>query len=695
MKKTKGLRSKFFISTLMAGLFFCLALTAEASHFRYGHLTWKPKTSVSPTTVEFTLVNAFRRTGYPGTAGDGFPAVGDIITENIGGTNLRFGDGGITSILRYKVIAIDITNNSLLAQALEPGSSVKTTIDHTYPAANNAGQPWLAEINSTARTGSEINNPNKCYRVSTKVETASGNRSPVSGLPAIVNMAQSAASSFLIPAADSDPNTIIRWRLATPGEPVGPGCALFNQPTAGGNNLTINNSTGQVSWNTSSAIIGGLYSCQVIIEDLDATTLALKTQVAVDFLIKVVSCPSNNPPVFASPSPACGSTLTAAVGVPFSFVVNVSDAEPGNVILNTGGLPSGAVMLPGLPSSGNPVSSIFSWTPTASDAGSHVVIYSATDACGAQTLCSYTINVSCPPATIFPGGSTTFCSGDSVTLTASAGVSYLWSTGDTTASITVFTSGIYSVAVTSPGGCVGNALIPVTVNPSPIANAGADATVYYGYAPAACTTLNGSAGGGTSPYSFLWSNAATSDSTTVCPALTTSYSLAVTDSNGCKSQDTVVVSVIDARCGNNMNKVRVCHIPSGNPSNPQTLCIAASAIPAHMSLHGGDYLGSCVAARLGSLIASEQDQTIILNAAPNPFSGTANIEFNLTESDYVTLNLYDVRGVLVQRLHEGKADSGKLYSFEINGSELSGGIYFARLVTNNGVQHLKLIKNNQ
>lgn len=50
-------------------------------------------------------------------------------------------------------------------------------------------------------------------------------------------------------------------------------------------------------------------------------------------------------------------------------------------------------------------------------------------------------------ATITPSGPLTFCQGDSVKLTATAGSSYLWSTGATTQSITVRSSGTYNVTI--------------------------------------------------------------------------------------------------------------------------------------------------------------------------------------------------------------------------------------------------------
>ena len=57
-------------------------------------------------------------------------------------------------------------------------------------------------------------------------------------------------------------------------------------------------------------------------------------------------------------------------------------------------------------------------------------------------------------ATITANGSTALCSGDSVTLTANNASSYLWSNGATSKSITVKTTGNYSVAVSDANNCV-------------------------------------------------------------------------------------------------------------------------------------------------------------------------------------------------------------------------------------------------
>jgi len=73
---------------------------------------------------------------------------------------------------------------------------------------------------------------------------------------------------------------------------------------------------------------------------------------------------------------------------------------------------------------------------------------------GNDTLFSVPISVtSSTTASISPAGPILMCDGDSTTLTASAGISYLWSNGSTSQNIIVHDTGSYSVEVTIAGGC--------------------------------------------------------------------------------------------------------------------------------------------------------------------------------------------------------------------------------------------------
>ena len=84
---------------------------------------------------------------------------------------------------------------------------------------------------------------------------------------------------------------------------------------------------------------------------------------------------------------------------------------------------------------------------------------------------SYPVTVNPVPdkPTISVYGSTSFCAGNSVILTAPIASGYLWSDGETTQSITVTTSGSYTVKVTNSSGCqsINSDPIVVTVYSKP------------------------------------------------------------------------------------------------------------------------------------------------------------------------------------------------------------------------------------
>lgn len=113
---------------------------------------------------------------------------------------------------------------------------------------------------------------------------------------------------------------------------------------------------------------------------------------------------------------------------------------------------------------------------TATGIGPHTVSYSSA---GTKTITltvngggtsTHDVTVTGTPSvpTITAGGPTTFCSGNSVTLTSSAATGNTWSNGETTPSITVSTAGTYTVTA-SNGACISAASAGTTVviNPNP------------------------------------------------------------------------------------------------------------------------------------------------------------------------------------------------------------------------------------
>ena len=96
-------------------------------------------------------------------------------------------------------------------------------------------------------------------------------------------------------------------------------------------------------------------------------------------------------------------------------------------------------------------------------------------------------------------------------------------------------------------GCANSGSGTVTVNPLPTASAGSDQTVCSGNPVA----IGGSptAGGGTGPYTYSWTpTTGLSDATAANPTATvtsaTTYTVTVTDHNGCTASDSVVLTLV-------------------------------------------------------------------------------------------------------------------------------------------------------
>jgi (2Fe-2S) ferredoxin len=161
---------------------------------------------------------------------------------------------------------------------------------------------------------------------------------------------------------------------------------------------------------------------------------------------------------------------------------------------------------------------------TASTAGSYSVTVSANGCSSTSAAQAVTVSP-LPPSTVSASGPLTFCQGGSVSLSAPAGYTYLWSNGATTQSITAFAAGSYSVTVSANGCSSTSAAQAVVVNPLPSSAVSVSGSLTF--CQGSSVTLSAPAG-----YSYLWSNGATTQSITASTA--GSYSVTVS-ANGCSS----------------------------------------------------------------------------------------------------------------------------------------------------------------
>ena len=169
---------------------------------------------------------------------------------------------------------------------------------------------------------------------------------------------------------------------------------------------------------------------------------------------------------------------------------------------------------------------------TTSGAGAYWV--TVTDANGCSGSDSGSVVVNPRPTAAVP--SLEVCAGSSTQLCANAAsgtppYSYLWSTGETGSCITVAQAGPYSVTVTDSKGCQVTSQGALVVDPKPTA-AVPDGQVCGTIAP---LQLCANAASGTPPYTYRWSNGATSACISVTAA--GNYSVTVTDAKGCTVAD--------------------------------------------------------------------------------------------------------------------------------------------------------------
>ena len=174
-------------------------------------------------------------------------------------------------------------------------------------------------------------------------------------------------------------------------------------------------------------------------------------------------------------------------------------------------------------------------TPSISVTPSTATTYTVTgyDTNGCSTTVSRVMNVE-PLPVIQVLGTRTICAGQSTTLTATGGVVYNWSTGDTISSVVVSPdiSQSYVVTVTNAYGCVASSAVTVTVNSLPHVTFNGNTTICAGN-----TTTITAVGAS----SYLWSTGAQTGNVNI--GTTGTYYVTATNAQNCSKTDSIYVQV--------------------------------------------------------------------------------------------------------------------------------------------------------
>ncbi|MEM7103708.1 MAG: LamG-like jellyroll fold domain-containing protein [Bacteroidota bacterium] len=160
-----------------------------------------------------------------------------------------------------------------------------------------------------------------------------------------------------------------------------------------------------------------------------------------------------------------------------------------------------------------------------------------------------------------PGADTVrICDGDNAIIIAPGGfTNYLWSTGETTQSVTALTTDDYGVTATNASGCSASDVKRIEINANPVANVMTSGPTIL--CQGETVTLTANAGTG---FSYLWTNGATSQNITVSNQ--GSYWVTVTNDNNCSEVSVPVVVQIKNPLADFIGGPLVNYLDAGNPT---------------------------------------------------------------------------------------------------------------------------------
>lgn len=258
--------------------------------------------------------------------------------------------------------------------------------------------------------------------------------------------------------------------------------------------------------------------------------------------------PSSTTTYTVTGTDANGCTNTKSVTVTINPPPTINITPPSSVLCNGQSVvltASGGTTYTWAPSTG--LSATTGASVTASPGATTTYTVTGTDANGCTNTKSATITINPKPTINASPANPVLCNGQSVALTASGGVSYIWSpstglssTTGSTVSANPSSTTTYTVVGTDANGCTNTKTLTVTINPLPTINV----------SPTSPSICNGqsvalTASGGTT---YTWSpstglSGTTGSSVSAGPSSTTIYTVTGTDANGCSNTKSVTVTV--------------------------------------------------------------------------------------------------------------------------------------------------------
>ena len=272
---------------------------------------------------------------------------------------------------------------------------------------------------------------------------------------------------------------------------------------------------------------------------------------------------------------------------------------------------------------------------------------------------------------------------------------YLWSTGDTTQTVTALQSGTYEVTVTDSNGFITTddvALVVFTLN-----------DLELGPDIASCEGNPVTLDAGSSGNSYLWSTGATSN--TINVSSSGNYFVTVSYGNGCLKNDQVDVFIANLETGYILSDTQLCrNVPATFTDTTSDATgwfwdfgdgtTATTQAVTHTYTSGGTFAlklvtsaGACQdsvvnflsVAACGTGIEEEMGEAI--GISPNPNSGEFVIHWEGIPGGELSLRVMDARGVLIRKEIVPGVHSGE---FKMDLGGVAKGLYLVEIRNESG-----------
>jgi hypothetical protein len=295
--------------------------------------------------------------------------------------------------------------------------------------------------------------------------------------------------------------------------------------------------------------------------------------------------------------------------------------------------------------------------------------------------------------------SNVICAGKTVTLTATGADTYTWNTAATTSVISSAPSfnTTYSVIASStacPGTYTSN--VAITVNANPTINISASSmSVCSG------NTINLNATGGVL---YNWSNSATTQSISVTPSVSTSYTVVGTAANSCTTSAIVTITVnakpsVSLTAASNTaclmgGPIILTGLPaggvysganvSGNSLNPTATGTFYPVYSFTNAAGCSNTVSASIVVKVCTDIISQSVKSTGLRVYPNPNQGVFTIETANTFAK--TIEMTDLTGRIVY------VQTTDAETIQMNIVDLANGVYHVRIHSQNGIDIIKVVK---